>query len=241
MSLDEALQLDEASFLAWASPPPVSTAELSLAAAGASSPPFSPAELSLPAPCQIFVKLLSGQTLALDMRGADTIASTKAAIQDREGVPLDEQRIIFAGGHLEDHRTLHDYNIVRESTLHLVLRLRGGASDSVTPPSNVPLDSPSTMSPASPVSRHILHLHDEGFDADWLQQQYSLVQGEEPLPLQEPLVCQAHDHTHYLAASGIKSSATARHPLEQFPIPLVQLWFTEHDLLATYQIISIHL
>ena len=75
---------------------------------------------------QIFVKTLTGKTITINIYQTDKIRTIKKKIYEKEGIPIDEQRLIFAGKQFENHRILYDYKIEKEATIHLILRLRGG-------------------------------------------------------------------------------------------------------------------
>ena len=75
---------------------------------------------------QIFVKTLTGRTITLGVESSTTVEQFKGMIHDREGIPADQQRLVFGGKELQDGRTLADYDVTKEATFFLVLRLRGG-------------------------------------------------------------------------------------------------------------------
>jgi ubiquitin len=81
---------------------------------------------------QLFVKTLTGKTVSIEVEEGESIEDVKAKIAEKEGIPPEQQRLIFGGQQLQDAKTLDDYNVGDDATLHLVLRLRGGGRSRVT-------------------------------------------------------------------------------------------------------------
>lgn len=91
-----------------------------------STPSALTSALSLRGGMQLFVKTLTGKTVSIEVEEGESIEDVKAKIAEKEGIPPEQQRLIFGGQQLQDAKTLDDYDVGDDATLHLVLRLRGG-------------------------------------------------------------------------------------------------------------------